>query len=444
MRALWVWIAVWVAGAGAARGQGEPVVVSMYPDHGDIDVDPATPEIWIEFDRDMRQSGHSLCGAGGTMPRISGKARWVDARTFAVPVELEAGVRYSFSVNCPSAQNFRGADGVAAARRVVSFQTLGAGEMPVLLTPEVNAEAVLRLRRAVTESYAHAQLSEVPVLKVVDGVEEKLVASVRRGEFMRELAGALGAFKDIHVSVVAGEMRLGTYSSSFRVNWDAGLVRAKVGELRRISSIAEVGTLADGTAYVAIRSWGPSDGKAAVEPIVEHVLGLGDAPGVIFDVRANGGGDEGLAEMVAECVTPDEVAYSTHRTRERGSEGGWSELRCRVVGPRGDGRLFPGRVAVLIGPGCCSSNESFVAMIMATYGHRSFGARTRGSSGNPRRHDLGNGVAVVLPSWEDYLVDGTPLEGRGIAPDVAVEWPERADRDVVLEAAAAWVSGRGE
>ena len=49
------------------------------------------------------------------------------------------------------------------------------------------------------------------------------------------------------------------------------------------------------------------------------------------------------------------------------------------------------------------------------------GSATKGSSGNPRPHDLGNGVTVFLSVWEDQLPDGSVLEGKGVTPDIEVE-----------------------
>jgi C-terminal processing protease CtpA/Prc len=65
------------------------------------------------------------------------------------------------------------------------------------------------------------------------------------------------------------------------------------------------------------------------------------------------------------------------------------------------------------------------------------GAQSYGASGNPNPHDLGNDVTVFLSSWQDMLPDGTPLEGRGVTPDVKVDTtPAQLEKsDPVLEAA---------
>jgi C-terminal processing protease CtpA/Prc len=95
---------------------------------------------------------------------------------------------------------------------------------------------------------------------------------------------------------------------------------------------------------------------------------------------------------------------------------------------------------VLIGPKIVSSAESFVLMMKHGAGEKGaklIGDTTRGSSGRPMPHQLGNGVTVYLPSWEDQLPDGTPLEGRGVRPDIIIKALPRdlGKSDAVLEAA---------
>ncbi len=67
-----------------------------------------------------------------------------------------------------------------------------------------------------------------------------------------------------------------------------------------------------------------------------------------------------------------------------------------------------------------SSNESFLLMMKQAPDAVIVGARSQGSSGNPKPHDLGNGVTVFLPSWKDMTVDGHELEGVGVPPDIEV------------------------
>ena len=64
-------------------------------------------------------------------------------------------------------------------------------------------------------------------------------------------------------------------------------------------------------------------------------------------------------------------------------------------------------------------------MMKQAEGVQIVGQPTRGSSGNPIEHDLGNGVYVKLPSWRALRLDGSCFEGEGVAPDVLVPCTSR-------------------
>jgi C-terminal processing protease CtpA/Prc len=49
------------------------------------------------------------------------------------------------------------------------------------------------------------------------------------------------------------------------------------------------------------------------------------------------------------------------------------------------------------------------------------GQPTFGSSGNPKPHDLPNGVTVFVPSWQALRPDGSCFEVEGLKPDVVVD-----------------------
>jgi carboxyl-terminal processing protease len=78
-------------------------------------------------------------------------------------------------------------------------------------------------------------------------------------------------------------------------------------------------------------------------------------------------------------------------------------------------------VVVLVGPGCVSSGEGFAQMMAAIPGVVLLGQHTAGQSGNPRPLELPNGVVVTFSRWVSLLPDGTPIEGKGVPPDVPVE-----------------------
>jgi hypothetical protein len=96
---------------------------------GATDVDPATSEITVTFDRDMG-GGMSWTGGGPDHPQTpEGKdAFWRDRRTCVLPVKLERSRYYRVGINSTGYQNFQSADGVPAQPSVIYFTTQGASE----------------------------------------------------------------------------------------------------------------------------------------------------------------------------------------------------------------------------------------------------------------------------------------------------------------------------
>jgi C-terminal processing protease CtpA/Prc len=91
-----------------------------------------------------------------------------------------------------------------------------------------------------------------------------------------------------------------------------------------------------------------------------------------------------------------------------------------------------------------SSNESFVLMMRQAKDCTVVGQKTYGSSGNPKAHELPNGVTIFLPSWQDLRPDGTCFEGEGLAPDVevAAEPKDFEEKDPILEKALEILRGK--
>ena len=121
-------------GPGNAANEGSPRIVAMAPAAGATDVDPATREIVVTFDRDMAP-GFSWTGGGPDYPPIPENQRpyWRDVRTAVLPVSLAAGRYYRVGINSKSYRNFHSAAGVPARPAAVYFTTRGA-------SPELEAQ----------------------------------------------------------------------------------------------------------------------------------------------------------------------------------------------------------------------------------------------------------------------------------------------------------------
>jgi C-terminal processing protease CtpA/Prc len=83
-----------------------------------------------------------------------------------------------------------------------------------------------------------------------------------------------------------------------------------------------------------------------------------------------------------------------------------------------------------------SSGEGLAMMFAALPNVTTVGSATRGSSGNPQPVELKEvGVTVTFSRWVAMLPDGTPIEDRGILPQIDAKFPADAfgAKDPVLE-----------
>jgi C-terminal processing protease CtpA/Prc len=100
-------------------------------------------------------------------------------------------------------------------------------------------------------------------------------------------------------------------------------------------------------------------------------------------------------------------------------------------------------VLLLVGRGCFSSNEEFIAAMAQIPNVTIAGDTTGGGSGNPATFDLGGGWQYSVPRWIEYTASLQVIEWKGIAPNVVV--PAFATDfdggvDPVLDYAARWAT----
>ena len=110
------------------------------------------------------------------------------------------------------------------------------------------------------------------------------------------------------------------------------------------------------------------------------------------------------------------------------------------------GRRFTKPVTVLMSQANISSNEAFLLMMRQAKKATLIGQRSQGSSGNPKSHELANGVQIFIPRWKALRADGSCFEGEGIAPDIEIASnPEQLKtRDPVLEKALSLLRAEGQ
>lgn len=420
-----------------------PRIATIWPPIGAKNVDFQLAELRVTFDQDMNQRGYSWTGGGPTFPKTTGKARWINRRTCVLPVKLEPDKKYYVGINSYSYRNFRNIAGMPLRPVLLRFETakiIADGSSTPSLTPaeqrRLNEQSFEALRKALRERYAYYDLREIDWDARFEAHKERILGARTNLEWATWVADLLSAAQDLHLSIRCDGEHLGTHSRMVDPNWRWENVAAAIKNVERRNPAVATGRTDDGIVYILIQSWARLKGNPlrAVHGILEESK---HAKGIILDVRPNAGGDELLAREVAQWFFEKPAVYSRNVYRDPSTPTGWTKVFDRAVQPNPPANRYTSPVAVLMGPYNMSSCESFLLMMRQAPHATLLGARTFGSSGNPKPHKLPNGAEIYLPSWKDLRPDGSCFEGEGISPDLFVYFPTDGSYagDPVLERA---------
>ena len=413
LKTFWIFAGLGVAITGAAAtptcASDAPRVVKATPDHGDTNVDPNLAEIRVEFDRDMRMGSHSWVGGGETFPELVGKPKWINKRVAVLPVKLKPNHSYWLSINSNRFRNFKATDGTPATLYPISFTTGNAGSSPErsTLTPTQNQTAIKKLRQALDDHYSYRDRLGLDWDELFAKHAPALEQASSPVQFARAAGKLLASAEDLHIRLEAGPAGFASYARSVAPNCNFDALPHLVPGWQRCTDAVYTGRFEGGSGYVMITTWSAGH-QDQVRAVLQALKEMKDAPALIIDVRLNSGGDEYLARQVAGCFVDSSSVYAKHTNCDPQAPNGFTAPPYeRVLKPNPGGPAYRGPVAVLMGPVNMSSCEAFLLMMKQVPKCRLIGARSYGSSGRPRPHDLGNGVTVYLPSWKALRPDGT-------------------------------------
>jgi C-terminal processing protease CtpA/Prc len=214
----------------------------------------------------------------------------------------------------------------------------------------------------------------------------------------------------------------------------------------------EYDLLPSGYGYIKINSF--LDNEVLTIQIWERALQFfneNQIPGVIIDMRVNGGGRGWLADQMAAYFFDEEIVVGNTATykKETGEFYMDPENEAVMIPPRPE-LQYDGPIAVLVGPACISACEFFSyamtiddrAMIVGQY-------PTSGAGGSVEQFLMPEGIYTQMTVGRAVGADGEiHIEGTGVVPTVdvpvTVQTLEREanGEDVMLEAAEDALSQR--
>ena len=207
----------------------------------------------------------------------------------------------------------------------------------------------------------------------------------------------------------------------------------------------EYDVLPSGYGYLQVNSFADNDVLSI--QVWERALQYfneNQVPGVIIDMRVNGGGSGWLADQMAAYFFEEEIVVGNTARYSRDTGEFYMDPgdETRMIPPR-PALQYTGPVAVLVGPACASACEFFSydmtindrAMIVGQY-------PTDGAGGSVEQFLMPEGIFTQLTIGRAVDAEGNiHLEGQGVVPTVQVpvtfETLQRQanGEDVILKAA---------
>ena len=232
----------------------------------------------------------------------------------------------------------------------------------------------------------------------------------------------LGNLNDLHVHLVdPGGKQIATTTEKHFINFDAAVwqqyLQSRGSNIQQHSGFI-TGSLG-GVPYLAIQTWGSNN--VSISDLDAALEAYRSVPHMIIDVRMNGGGDSSIAYKFAGRFADQTHSTESVRFRNGPGHGDFGPLQQIQVTPRGPWQ-FTGQVMLLIGHGCASSNEEFVAAMRRIPTVTIVGDDfTGGHSGNPALFDLGNGWQFTVSRWQNfYEPEHVMIEDNGIPSSVFI------------------------
>jgi hypothetical protein len=267
-------------------------------------------------------------------------------------------------------------------------------------------------------------------------------------ELFQILKGMIEPLDDAHTYVVARDINEGFNGTRRTEHWLERADRPRAFEIAEQRYIrgslrswcngqVQYGRLDSGVGYLRLKSFsnfgaqpGFESGSAALEEALDTIFADASSwPGLVIDVRINGGGSDtwGL-NIASRLAAAPYIAYSKQARSDPENPTRWTDPQASEVRPSSR-PSFHGPAVELIGVLSVSAAETFTQALLKRTPHVTrIGENTQGVFSDVLSRRLPNGWAFGLPN-ERFVTDGKAYDGSGIAPDVPVPVFPRGDLD---------------
>lgn len=287
---------------------------------------------------------------------------------------------------------------------------------------------------------ARAGVAVGMVVRTVDGRPvSEAIAEARRevGASSSERAGRLLSYLRLIAGEPGSALKLGLTRAD-GTPLEVELTRRTVSDAPQLTARL----LPSGFAYVRFNRFRPPVAKLLKEALSK----LRDAPGLVLDLRSNGGGDPREGLKVAGYFFDEKTPVARVVTRNGGPPSALFGLvsfpKEFQAGERGR-RLYSGPVVVLVDEGTGSTAE-LIANALREQG-RAYVVGTQSCGcvlGVLEHRELKGGGDLAVSEIAFVTPTGRKLEGSGVTPDRAVRvtlGDLRAGRDAAVEEAEAYL-----